>query len=151
VSAAPPRPASLARRLGSAIYDLLITIALAMIATFPFLLAFGDATHGWKRHLLQAWIVAAIGAYYMVFWTRGGQTLPMKTWRIRLVRSDTGGPVNAGRAVHRYLLAVLGLAAVGLGFAWALVDRDRLFLHDRLAGTMLALDERPREPRNAAP
>jgi hypothetical protein len=59
--------------------------------------------------------------------------------------------VNAGRAVHRYLLAVLGLAAVGLGFAWALVDRDRLFLHDRLAGTMLALDERPREPRNAAP
>jgi uncharacterized RDD family membrane protein YckC len=45
--------------------------------------------------------------------------------------------VGVARAVHRYLLAVLGLAAAGLGFAWALVDRDRQFLHDRLAGTAL--------------
>jgi uncharacterized RDD family membrane protein YckC len=75
----------------------------------------------------------------------------MKTWRIRLVRADTGGPLNAGRAVHRYLLALLGLAAVGLGFAWALVDRDRLFLHDRLAGTLLALEDRPRDPAKGAP
>ena len=142
MSVAPARPASLVRRLGSAFYDLLLTIALAMIATFPFLLLVGDATHGWKRHLLQAWILAVVGVYYVGFWTRGGQTLPMKTWRIRLVRADTGGAVNAGRAVHRYLLAVLGLAAVGLGFAWAFFDRDRLFLHDRLAGTMLVMAER---------
>jgi len=142
VSVAPARPASLVRRLGSAFYDLLLTIALAMIATFPFLLLVGDATHGWKRHLLQAWILAVVGVYYVGFWTRGGQTLPMKTWRIRLVRADTGGAVNAGRAVHRYLLAVLGLAAAGLGFAWAFFDRDRLFLHDRLAGTMLVMAER---------
>ena len=83
------------------------------------------------------------------FWTRGGQTLPMKTWRIRLVRADTGGPVNAARAVHRYLLAVLGLAAAGLGFAWALFDRDGLFLHDRMAGTMLVMSDRPVEARTA--
>lgn len=140
MSVAPARPASLVRRLGSALYDLLLTLALAMIATFPFLLLAGDATHGWKRHVLQAWILAVVGAYYVGFWTRGGQTLPMKTWRIRLVRADTGGAVNAGRAVHRYLLAVLGFAAVGLGFAWAFFDRDRLFLHDRLAGTMLVMD-----------
>ena len=76
------------------------------------------------------------GTGFVAFWTRGGQTLPMKTWRIRLVRHD-GAPVGVGRAVHRYLLAVLGLAAAGVGFAWALVDRDRQFLHDRLAGTAL--------------
>jgi uncharacterized RDD family membrane protein YckC len=50
---------------------------------------------------------------------------------------DDGGPVGTGRAVHRYLLATLGLAALGLGFLWALFDRDRQFLHDRLAGTAL--------------
>jgi len=88
-------------------------------------------------HLLQAWLVAAAGTYFVFFWTRGGQTLPMKTWRIRLVRAEGGGPVHAGRALHRYALALLGTLAVGLGFAWALVDRDRQFLHDRLAGTAL--------------
>jgi uncharacterized RDD family membrane protein YckC len=45
--------------------------------------------------------------------------------------------VGTGRAIHRYLVAILGTAALGLGFAWALVDRDRQFLHDRLAGTAL--------------
>jgi uncharacterized RDD family membrane protein YckC len=133
VAAAP----AIARRLASAIYDLLLTAALAIVVTFPFVAVLGDSTHGWRRHALQAWVLAAIGVYYVWFWTRGGQTLPMKTWRIRLVRADGGGPVNVGRAVHRFLLALLGTLAVGLGFAWAFFDRDRQFLHDRLAGTAL--------------
>ena len=131
------RAPALARRLASALYDLLLTVALAIFVTFPFLAVFGDSTQGWRRHALQAWVLVAIGAYYVWFWTRGGQTLPMKTWRIRLVRAEGGGPVHAGRALHRYALALLGTLAVGLGFAWALVDRDRQFLHDRLAGTAL--------------
>ncbi|HUJ01224.1 MAG TPA: RDD family protein [Usitatibacter sp.] len=138
MSAAPlARRASLGRRLGSALYDLLLNVAIAMVATLAFIAVFGDSTVGWRRHALQAWVLAWIGFYYAWFWTHGGQTLPMQTWRIRLVRADTGGPVNAGCAVHRYFVAVLGLAALGLGFAWALVDRDRLFLHDRLAGTAI--------------
>lgn len=122
--------------MASAIYELLMVLALVFIATFPYLAAFGDSTQGWRRHLLQAWVLAVCGAYFVWFWSRGGQTLPMKTWRIRVVRFD-GAPLGAGRAAHRYVLAVLGLAAAGLGFAWALVDRDRQFLHDRLAGTAL--------------
>lgn len=124
------------RRLASALYDLLLVVALVFIATFPFLAFFGDATHGWRRHLLQAWVLAVVGAYFAWFWTRGGQTLPMKTWHIRVVRWD-GRPLGFGRAMHRYILALLGTAALGLGFAWALFDRDRQFLHDRLAGTAL--------------
>jgi len=131
------RAPAIARRLASALYDLLLTVALAIFVTFPFLAVFGDSTQGWRRHALQAWVLVAIGAYYVWFWTRGGQTLPMKTWRIRLVRAEGGGPVHAGRALHRYALALLGTLAVGVGFAWALVDRDRQFLHDRLAGTAL--------------
>jgi uncharacterized RDD family membrane protein YckC len=136
LSAGPPRAPALARRLASALYELLLVLALAFIATFPFLAFMGDATLGWRRHLLQAWILVVVGAYFVAFWTRSGQTLPMKTWRIRLVRHD-GAPVGTGRAIHRYLLAVLGLAALGLGFLWALFDRERQFLHDRLAGTAL--------------
>ena len=107
-----------------------------LVATFPFLAFFGDSTSGWRRHVLQAWVLGVVGAYFAWFWSHGGQTLPMKTWRLRLVRSD-GTKVSVGRALHRYVLAALGFFALGLGFFWALVDRDRQFLHDRLAGTAI--------------
>lgn len=128
------------RRVASGVYELLILVAVVLIATFPFLaIVGGDATTGWRRHFLQVWVLATVGAYLVGFWTHGGQTLAMKTWRIRLVRDD-GGRVGTGRAIHRYLLAVLGTAAAGLGFFWAFFDRDRQFLHDRLAGTALVND-----------
>lgn len=128
--------AALTRRLASALYEALVVLAVAFVATFPFLALFGDATHGWRRTLLQAWMVFIIGAYFVWFWTHGGQTLPMKTWHLRLVRND-GAAIGIAAAIHRYLLALLGTSAVGIGFLWALVDRERLFLHDRLAGTVL--------------
>ena len=58
----------------------------------------------------------------------------MKTWRLRLARSD-GRPLTRKQAWLRYGLAVPGLLLFGVGFLWAFVDRDSQFLHDRLAGT----------------
>ncbi len=144
MSAASSAPAAgIPRRLASALYDLLLTAALALVATLPFIALFGDSTLGWRRHLLQAWVLAVVGAYYVWFWTRGGQTLAMKTWHVRLVRAGDGSAVDTARAVHRFLLAVVGTLALGLGFAYALLDRDRRFLHDRLAGTALVDAARP--------
>jgi uncharacterized RDD family membrane protein YckC len=135
VRQAPGVP-GIARRLASALYDALLVFALILIATFPFLAVVGDATSGWRRHLLQLWVLLVIGCYFIGFWIHGGQTLPMKTWRIRIV-SDEGEPVTLFRAFHRFLIAILGILAAGLGFLWALWDRDRQFLHDRLAGTRI--------------
>jgi uncharacterized RDD family membrane protein YckC len=129
------------RRLASGLYEMLILVALVFIATLPFSYVFGEAIHGWRRHLLQAWVVFVTAAYFVWFWTHGGQTLPMKTWRFKVVRAD-GGPLGWVQALHRYLIAVLGFLALGLGFLWAFFDRERLFLHDRLAGTAL-VDARP--------
>jgi uncharacterized RDD family membrane protein YckC len=135
----PPQAPTLARRAACALYESLILAALVLVATFPFLAFAGDSTTGLRRHLLQAWVVFVVGAYLVGFWTRGGQTLAMKTWRIRL-QAAGGGPVGVGRGVRRYLLALAGAAALGLGFLWALLDRDGQFLHDRLAGTRLVRD-----------
>ena len=96
------------------------------------------------RPLLQLYLAALAALYFIWQWCHGGQTLPMKTWRFRLVCTD-GGPVAWPRALHRYVIAVLGFLAVGLGFLWALVDRDRQFLHDRLSGT--ALVDAPPPPK----
>ena len=118
------------------------------------------------RFGFQLTIFAAVGWYFVWCWRHSGQTLPMKTWKFRLA-STAGKRLTATRCWARYSLAWIGpLAALAsyrlivfladygttrfsltaltvvlplfvLNFAWALVDRDRQFLHDRLAGTRL--------------
>ena len=122
--------------MASGVYELLILAAVVLIATFPFLAIVGDATSGWKRHLLQVWVLSVAGAYLVGFWTRGGQTLAMKTWRIRLVAKDGHARLPPKAALLRFVYALLLMPTL-IGIAWAYVDRDRQFLHDRLAGSLL--------------
>lgn len=123
------------------LYDGLLVLAILFIATFVFLLLFGSATEGFRRYFLQIylWLVAA--AYFLICWLRGGQTLAMQTWCIRLTNHH-GGQVSLGQAVGRYLLASLGLMFFGAGFVWAFFDREGLFLHDRLLGSRLIVAEK---------
>ena len=133
--AALPAPGIL-RRLACGIYEALLLAAVILIATFPFLAFLGDATYGWRRHMLQLWVIAVAGAYLVAFWTRGGQTVAMKTWRIRVAHNDGSG-LSTRQASARFLLALCGLLLFGAGFWWGFVDRERQFLHDRLTGSRL--------------
>ena len=63
-------------------------------------------------------------------------TLPMKTWHMRLEKVD-GSRVVLPRALLRAALATAGYLLLGVSVIWAFIDRDRQFLHDRLAGTRL--------------
>ena len=120
----------LARRLASLVYEALLVFAVAFFAGALFLAASGgrDATQGLRRHELQAVLALAIAGYFLFCWLRGGQTLAMKAWRIRLV------DVTPRKAAARLALAA---ALLPVSIVWALFDRDRQFLHDRLAGTRL--------------
>jgi uncharacterized RDD family membrane protein YckC len=126
--------AGLGRRLLSLIYEILIVVAVLLIGDLILLLAFDAAQEPRYRPWVQIYLVSLVGAYFVSFWCAGGQTLPMKTWRIRVVGPD-GGAVTPRRAMVRYLVALVSLLVPSL--LWALVDRDRQFLHDRLAGTRI--------------
>jgi uncharacterized RDD family membrane protein YckC len=120
----------LPRRLASMIYEALLAFAVAFLAGALFLAASGgrDATAGVLRHELQLVLGLALAAYFLTSWLRGGQTLAMKAWRLRLV------DVTPRKALVRLVLAALLLP---VSIIWALFDRDGQFLHDRLAGTRL--------------
>ena len=113
-------------------------IALAFFSVGIFYLVLGDATHGVKRFLLQIFVWLLIGAYFVRSWVVGGQTLAMRSWKLRLVeaQSTSGMPqaLSWQKAVLRYLLGSLNLAIFGLGFFYCLFDKERRFLQDKLLG-----------------
>lgn len=127
-------------------YDALPVVALWMLVSVVFTLGFTFAGHRDPRQNIApfsalqwllwgaCWLLA--GAYAVLSWRGGGQTLGMRPWRLRVVAADGGTPVTRG-LVLRYLVGTLSLLAGGLGFWWAWVDRERLAWHDRASGTRL--------------
>jgi len=122
----------LPRRLASMGYEAILLFAVAFFAAWLFFFASGgrDATAGALRYALQLFIAVVFASYFLWCWLRGGQTLAMKAWGIRLV------DVTPRRALIRLILAAV-LVPTAVSVAWALFDRERQFLHDRLAGTRL--------------
>jgi len=129
--------ASLVSRLASLLYECLLVLAvLALTFAFPHILIGLFAHRAAATGLLWGHLFLVLFLYFGWFWRHGGQTLAMKTWRIRLV-TNSGAPLSPHHVILRYLLAWPSIGLFGLGILWSLIDRDRQFLHDRLAGTRL--------------
>ena len=116
------------------LYESLLLFAVAFFAGWLFFAASGgrDATSGALRHELQLFILVVFAAYFLWSWLRGGQTLAMKAWKIRLV------DVTPRKALMRFLLALV-FVPTGISVISVFFDSERQFLHDRLAGTRLIL------------
>ena len=132
--------ASLARRGLAFCYEALLLLALLLAGALPFVLVAGAVDRVSVRPLFQLYLVALTALYFVWQWRHGGQTLAMRTWRIRIV-TRKGAPLDWARAARRYLFALCGTLLLGTGFLWALVDREHLFLHDRLAGTRIVMND----------
>ena len=128
--------APLLARFAAMIYESLLVTAVVFVASFIIIPVVGEMRAPWQRHLFQFYVLSVVFAYFAAFWLRSGQTLAMKTWRIRLV-NQAGETISFRQAALRFGLALIGLFAAGFGFWWGFFDRDRQFLHDRLAGTRL--------------
>jgi uncharacterized RDD family membrane protein YckC len=155
----PAATPTVMRRILSMLYEFFLVLAVDMLAVAVYLLATGNRHGAAYQHGLKFFLFLVTAAYFVHFWTDSGHTLAMKTWRIKLVM-DGQARVPFRIAAIRYLLAwgwflpaliacaALGLtskaeisAALAVGVvAWGLtafLDKDRQFLHDKLAGTRL--------------
>jgi len=139
-------PAHLGWRLLALVYDSLPMIPLLMIVSALFLWLHGgrtieDAPLLQWLETLTVW--SLIGAYFWFSWRRGGQTMGMRPWRLKVLAAD-GKPATAGKLWLRYAVACI---TPGLCLAWTLVDRERRGLHDLAAGTMFVrLDPPAKKP-----
>jgi len=158
-------PCPLWRRLTALVYDLLIVVAIMMVVGLLCQLATGGHLIQTGEHtVIPAWYqllqAVAVAAYFTSSWRRGGQTVGMRAWRIRLTRDDGGTPTWQ-QAIIRLLVAAAPLILLALApmlglhatlwtllivwagwFATALFDRRRRALHDLAAGTEIRLMEK---------
>jgi uncharacterized RDD family membrane protein YckC len=161
------------RRLIAMVYETFLLLAVEMLAVALFLIVTRNNHAPVFQYAMKVWLFVVTGAYFVWGWTNSGHTLAMKTWRMQVVTADHARlPLTT--AIVRYLLAwgwflpallactALGLkdkgqvgAAIAVGvLGWSLtafLDRDRRFLHDRLAGTRIVVLPKKRPAPAAAP
>ena len=147
------------RRLICLVYESLCLTAVEMFAMAVYLFATLNGKGPLYEIGQKAVFILTAAAYFIHFWTDSGHTLAMKTWRIKVVKLGYA-KLPFRTALLRFVLGwgwvlpaivvcyafglkdprSVSLALVAGVLAWALaarLDRDRQFLHDRLAGTRL--------------
>lgn len=151
----PPEPvrpvaelASFRRRLASMLYELLLLIGVfAFAVMLPVIIVgtiWGDSSKPPEPDpllgsLMWIYIFTVIGCYFVGFWRKRGQTLAMQTWKLMLVDAGDGRHLSIRRCWLRYALCWPSVFLFGVGILWALFDRDRQFLHDRLVKSCIVL------------
>jgi uncharacterized RDD family membrane protein YckC len=149
--------APLWRRLAALVYDLLAVVAIVMVVGYVSQRLTGGNVVSADGHAIAWWYQPlqglVVAAYFLASWLRGGQTLGMRPWRIRIV-DGVGALLRPGRAVLRLIVLALPLLLLEIYrvapldwalwapvVAWALmllptlIDPRRRAFHDIVAGS----------------
>ena len=139
-------PAPLWRRLAAAIYDFLLLAAIWMILAGVLVSLYGysglpmDDLNGIERPpqwflqwVLLPLLLLATWAFFAISWMRGGCTLGMQAWRLR-IRDASGNSLRLSQATVRVLAGTLSWLALGAGYLLVLLPPYQSF-HDRVSNT----------------
>jgi uncharacterized RDD family membrane protein YckC len=124
------------RRLASMSYEALLLLGVLVAMIVPLVLLGAIAHVQLTVPALRVYVMLGFALYFLRHWSGGRQTLAMRTWKLSIT-TPAGDAPPLWRLTLRYVLAWPSLILAGSGILWALVDRDRQFLHDRLAGTRI--------------
>lgn len=148
--------AGLMRRLAAMVYDSLIMMAVLM--------AYGAIAVGIKSLIVPhepgerielgmvsfGLMLVVVVLFNAFFWQRGGQTVGMKAWRLKVV-NDQGKLPSWGQSIKRCLFAWVSFALGGMGYFWCLIDRNSMTAHDHLSGTQVVVLPKPKAKQKKLP
>lgn len=139
--------AGLVRRLAAMFYDSLLAIALMMVVTLLYqqillrllygseqLQMLADAGRLDIDPLLSTLLLFSLFGFFAKFWTHNGQTLGMQVWGIRIQNAD-GRAIDLWQALLRFLIALVSLLCLGMGYWWMLIDKQKRTWHDIYSGS----------------
>ena len=126
--------APLWKRFAAMIYDTLLVVAVSMAYAGISLAINKRLLNGAEDYvsglLFQLGWLATIMLFFCFFWSRAGQTLGMRAWRLKIINCQQQSP-SWLQCIARCILAPIGW----LLFFLALFRADRQCLHDRLTHT----------------
>lgn len=126
---------SFLRRLGAITYDVFLAFSLAFFIIGVILITFFEREA--QNNALMFIIYLLTSYFYFAWsWVKGGQTLGMKAWKFR-VQQDNGELITHKQALIRFILSVVSLWMMGLGFVYQLFDKENLAFHDKFSKTRL--------------
>ncbi|XKE45972.1 RDD family protein [Halomonas organivorans] len=140
-------PAGLGRRLGAMLYDGLLVLAIWIVTAAAHVtvsrLVLGLSPEqvgaGAAQVLsLRLLLVASAFAFFAYSWTRGGMTLGMQAWRLR-VQTPDGHSITLLQSLMRFLVGALSFLPLGLGHLWVLFDAERRSWADIASGTRVVV------------
>jgi len=126
-----PLPAGLIRRLAAIVYDTLLVAAL-LISTITLMVVLTNTPVA-GRNVLGLLFIESF-AFFAYFWIFRGQTLGMLAWRLSIV-TGSGYQMTFSQALLRYFGALIGFAALGLGYLWIIIDAEKRAWPDLLSDT----------------
>lgn len=154
--------ASFLRRLGAMLYDSLLAIAVYMffgaigVGIFSLFIQAGIIDLGNEQELssllnntplyqgiYQFYVFSCVGFFYAIFWHKGGQTLGMRAWRLK-VQHTNGQCLSLFTAVSRVCWSLLGI-----GNLFILLNGNKLALQDKMTHSeVVVLSKEANQVRN---
>ena len=128
-------------RFAALLYDGLLVLGLWFVVSIIFVGLNGGESVSPNNPFLPSLLFVVTFWFNAHFWRRGGQTLGMRAWRLRLLNQNPG-PLTFVQCFLRFVVSFASLATLGLGYLWLLFDKDRLTWHDRYSDTRVI-----REPK----
>jgi len=146
-------PARFGRRYIAFLLDIIFLELLGIFATIPLV---NQTDQDLTKILVRAvtvgeisqeaiWLVALYtlvlsvlwSMYFVGFTATCGQTPGKRIMGLRVVNED-GTPVDWSTAANRFFIGYsISILPLGLGFYWALVDKNNQAWHDKIAGTLV--------------
>ncbi|MGI1678515.1 MAG: RDD family protein [Cellvibrionaceae bacterium] len=148
------KPANLFKRLAAMVYDFLLLTGLsfgygafALLARYFFFPSTVDtsAVSGFESPgiIFKLGWFFLLAVFFVFFWHRGGQTLGMRSWKIRVINKD-GTNISITQGIIRCCIAPLSFGLAGIGYLWCLLDKEGQTIHDRISKSVtIQLDKEP--------
>lgn len=136
-------PAPIWRRIAAIIYDSFLVLAITFLVGFinlgiqmkihgaEQLKALTESGQSIGGPVFSIALFLCVFSFFAYCWTRQGQTLGMKAWRLQ-IKNDDGSMMSMGQCLIRTLVALPALLG-GIGLIWCLFDNEKMSLQDRVS------------------
>ena len=139
--------AGLLRRLAALLYDSFLIGAIWLILGYVIQFIFQFKSNQLVNGIVETdslvnaitffMMLASSSSFYLYFWRRGGLSLGMMSWKIKIM-SRSGSPITIQQGIIRFFCAWPSFFLLGLGYIWLYFDPEKNTLHDKLSQTYIA-------------